>query len=114
MQIVFVAAVHELNSNRDAVIGTPGGPGSGAATPIPTTVGKRKGKPGPKTNPGNVNAGLRALDRSRKPTRRWLKSIVPIHTVSGYEFLAQAWTTPSIFPYLLCFLCEAYVFGRAG
>jgi hypothetical protein len=51
------------------------GPGSGAATPVPTIAGdtKERAKPGPKANPGGINEKLRALDRSGKPTRRWKK-----------------------------------------
>ena len=78
------------------------GGGSGAGTPVPTGE-KERGKPGPKANPGGINAGLRALDRSGKPTRRWTKVRYPVHTISGYTFYTTAWVSPGTFPPYLGF-----------
>lgn len=75
--------------------GAGGGGGSGAGTPVPTTE-KERAKPGPKANPGGINAGLRALDRSGKPTRRWQKVPLPVRTCSGYTFLTTTWVSPGI------------------
>jgi hypothetical protein len=69
------------------------GGGSGAGTPAPTTE-KERAKPGPKANPGGINAGLRALDRSGKPTRRWQKVQYPVKTCSGYTFYTTTWIAP--------------------
>src|SRR5947207_7773990 len=69
------------------------GGGSGAGTPAPTTE-KERAKPGPKANPGGINAGLRALDRSGKPTRRWQKVQYPVKTCSGYTFYTTTWVAP--------------------
>jgi len=74
-------------------------PGSGAGTPAPV-VEREKAKPGPKTNPGNVNAGLRALDRSGKPTRKWQKISYSVNTCSGYVFLMNAWRSPGMDPFV--------------
>ena len=69
------------------------GGASGAGTPAPQPE-KEKAKPGPKANPGGINAGLRALDRSGKPTRRWQKVPVPVRTISGYTFYSTGWSAP--------------------
>jgi hypothetical protein len=69
------------------------GGGSGAGTPAPITE-KERGKPGPKANPGGINAGLRALDRSGKPTRRWHRVQFPVKTCSGYTFYTTTWISP--------------------
>jgi hypothetical protein len=69
------------------------GGGSGAATPVPAPE-KERAKPGPKANPGGINAGLRALDRSGRPTRRWQKVSYPVHSLSGYTFHAVTWISP--------------------
>jgi hypothetical protein len=71
-------------------INNDGGTGSGAGTPVPNTE-KERAKPGPKANPGGINAGLRALDRSGKPTRRWQKVSYPINSCSGYMFYTTTW-----------------------
>lgn len=76
------AGVFQLNND--------GGAGSGAGTPAPTTE-KERAKPGPKANPGGINAGLRALDRSGKPTRRWQKVSYPVNTCPGYVFYTTTW-----------------------
>jgi INO80 complex subunit Ies4 len=75
--------------------GAGGGGGSGAGTPAPATE-KERAKPGPKANPGGINAGLRALDRSGKPTRRWQKVPFTVRTCSGYTFLTTTWVPPGI------------------
>ena len=77
------------------------GTGSGAGTPVPSgtaTGEKERQKPGPKANPGGINAGLRALDRSGKRTRRWQKVKYPVHTCSGYVFHTTTWISPGIHP----------------
>jgi hypothetical protein len=76
------AGVFSLNND--------GGTGSGAGTPVPNTE-KERAKPGPKANPGGINAGLRALDRSGKPTRRWQKVSYPVNTSPGYVFYTTTW-----------------------
>ncbi len=75
------------------------GTGSGAGTPVPSgaaTGEKERLKPGPKANPGGINAGLRALDRSGKRTRRWQKVSYPVHTCSGYKFYTTTWISPGM------------------
>ena len=71
------------------------GGGSGAATPVPAAE-KERAKPGPKANPGGINAGLRALDRSGKRTRRWQKVQFPVQTVSGYTFYTTTFVSPGM------------------
>ena len=81
------------------------GGGSGAGTPAPTTE-KEKAKPGPKANPGGINAQLRALDRTGRPARKWTKVPFPVKTCSGYTFYSTSWVTPQvgIGPYLVVLL----------
>jgi hypothetical protein len=77
------------------------GTGSGAGTPAPSgaaTGEKERLKPGPKANPGGINAGLRALDRSGKRTRRWQKVSYPVHVCSGYKFYTTTWISPGMSP----------------
>jgi INO80 complex subunit Ies4 len=69
------------------------GGGSGAGTPVPGAE-KERAKPGPKANPGGINAGLRALDRSGRATRRWQKVKYPVTTLAGYTFHATTWISP--------------------
>jgi len=69
------------------------GGGSGAGTPAPATE-KEKVKSGPKANPGGINAQLRALDRTGRPTRKWTKVPFPVQTCSGYTFYSTTWVTP--------------------
>jgi len=74
---------------------------SGAGTPVPSGTGageKERQKPGPKGNPGGINAGLRALDRTGKRTRRWQKVSYPVHTCSGYLFYTTTWISPGMSP----------------
>lgn len=74
-----------------------GDPGSGAGTPAPTTTDqKERAKPGPKANPGGINAGLRALDRTGKRTRRWQRVQYPVKTCSGYTFYTTTWIAPGM------------------
>ena len=72
------------------------GGGSAAGTPGPTAE-KERAKPGPKANPGGINAGLRALDRSGKPVRRWQKVPFAVQTVSGYSFYTKTWISSGTF-----------------
>jgi hypothetical protein len=47
-------------------------------------------KLGPKANQGAINAGLRALDRSGKPCRKWIKKPFSVKSFTGI-----AWDVPS-------------------
>jgi hypothetical protein len=69
------------------------GGGSGAGTPVPGAE-KERAKPGPKANPGGINAGLRALDRSGRATRRWQRVKYPVTTLAGYTFHTTTWISP--------------------
>jgi hypothetical protein len=71
------------------------GGASGAGTPAPATD-KEKVKPGPKANPGGINAQLRALDRSGRPTRKWNKVPFLVKTCAGYTFYSTTWVAPGM------------------
>lgn len=52
-------------------------------------------KLGPKANQGAINAGLRALDRTGKPCRKWQKNGFRIKTFTGVSWELPSWRTNS-------------------
>ncbi|KAF3169689.1 hypothetical protein TWF788_010364 [Orbilia oligospora] len=48
---------------------------------------------GPKSSGGAINAGLRALDRSGAPCRKWAKSPVILKSFTGFKFTVKAYGT---------------------
>ena len=52
-------------------------------------------KLGPKANQGAINAGLRALDRTGKPCRRWQKNGFRIKTFTGVAWDLTTWRSQS-------------------
>ncbi|KAB5525689.1 INO80 complex, subunit Ies4 [Coniochaeta sp. 2T2.1] len=51
-------------------------------------------KLGPKANQGAINAGLRALDRSGKPCRKWTKGGFTLKSFTGTVWEVPRWTAP--------------------
>lgn len=51
-------------------------------------------KLGPKANQGAINAGLRALDRSGKPCRKWQKGGFTLKSFTGVVWEIPRWTAP--------------------
>lgn len=51
-------------------------------------------KLGPKANQGAINAGLRALDRSGKPCRKWQRGSFKIKSFTGVTWELPRWTAP--------------------
>lgn len=51
-------------------------------------------KLGPKANQGAINAGLRALDRSGKPCRKWTRGGFTIKSFTGVVWEIPRWTAP--------------------
>ncbi|TLS24211.1 hypothetical protein PpBr36_08388 [Pyricularia pennisetigena] len=51
-------------------------------------------KLGPKANQGAINAGLRALDRSGKPCRKWSKGGFQLKSFTGVTWALPRWTAP--------------------
>lgn len=51
-------------------------------------------KLGPKANQGAINAGLRALDRSGKPCRKWTKGGFTLKSFTGTVWGVPRWTAP--------------------
>lgn len=51
-------------------------------------------KLGPKANQGAINAGLRALDRSGKPCRKWNKGGFTLKSFTGVVWEVPRWTAP--------------------
>ncbi|EMR10909.1 hypothetical protein PNEG_01055 [Pneumocystis murina B123] len=50
---------------------------------------------GPKANTGAINAGLRALDRSGKPCKRWYKRMITIDCINGIQWETNGWKDTS-------------------
>ncbi|CAG9943592.1 unnamed protein product [Clonostachys rosea f. rosea IK726] len=51
-------------------------------------------KLGPKANQGAINAGLRALDRSGKPCRKWARGGFTLKSFTGVVWEISRWTAP--------------------
>ncbi|KAF2180408.1 hypothetical protein K469DRAFT_714790 [Zopfia rhizophila CBS 207.26] len=51
-------------------------------------------KLGPKANQGAINAGLRALDRSGKPCRKWEKRGFQVKSFTGVQWTVPTWRAP--------------------
>jgi hypothetical protein len=51
-------------------------------------------KLGPKANQGAINAGLRALDRSGKPCRKWHKGSFKLKSFTGVVWEIPRWKAP--------------------
>lgn len=51
-------------------------------------------KLGPKANTGAINAGLRALDRSGKPCRKWERKGFQIRSFTGVAWDVPSWRAP--------------------
>lgn len=51
-------------------------------------------KLGPKANQGAINAGLRALDRTGKPCRKWEKKGFQVKSFTGVNWTVPAWRAP--------------------
>ncbi|KAF2732668.1 hypothetical protein EJ04DRAFT_513726 [Polyplosphaeria fusca] len=49
---------------------------------------------GPKANQGAINAGLRALDRTGKPCRKWEKKGFQIRSFTGVAWSVPSWRAP--------------------
>ncbi|KND91680.1 INO80 complex subunit 4 [Tolypocladium ophioglossoides CBS 100239] len=52
-------------------------------------------KLGPKANQGAINAGLRALDRSGKPCRKWARGDFTLKSFTGVVWEVPRWTAPA-------------------
>jgi hypothetical protein len=52
-------------------------------------------KLGPKANQGAINAGLRALDRSGKPCRRWERKPFQLKSFTGVTWELPSWRAPN-------------------
>lgn len=68
-------------------------PQSVNSTPAPTTPTPTP-KPGPTRGASNVatNAGLRALDRSGTPARKWTKAPVELRSFTGVKYEIETWS----------------------
>lgn len=51
-------------------------------------------KLGPKANQGAINAGLRALDRTGAPCRKWERKPLQLKSFTGIVWGLSSWRTP--------------------
>ncbi|KAJ5895568.1 hypothetical protein N7495_007259 [Penicillium taxi] len=51
---------------------------------------------GPKANTGAINAGLRALDRTGAPCRKWERQSLKLRSFTGVAWKLPSWRTPSL------------------
>ncbi|KAL8872346.1 MAG: hypothetical protein Q9174_002014 [Haloplaca sp. 1 TL-2023] len=72
----------EDSNGENAASSAKGGPG---ATTVPAH------KLGPKANQGAINANLRALDRTKRPCRKWEKRGIRIKTFTGVTLELPSW-----------------------
>lgn len=63
--------------------------------PVKATGNAAAHKLGPKANTGAINAGLRALDRSGKPCRRWEKKGLQLKSFTGTTWGMTSWKAPT-------------------
>ncbi|KAK3674178.1 hypothetical protein LTR78_006025 [Recurvomyces mirabilis] len=49
---------------------------------------------GPKANTGNINANLRALDRTGKPCRKWERKALQLKSFTGVAWGTSRWQAP--------------------
>ena len=62
---------------------------NGVGAPARTSTGAHK--LGPKANLGAINAGLRALDRSGKPCRKWDRKGFQVKSFTGVTWDVSSW-----------------------
>ncbi|TVY92108.1 INO80 complex subunit [Lachnellula willkommii] len=65
-----------------------------STTTLRAANGTAAHKLGPKANQGAINAGLRALDRTGKPCRKWQKGGFRLKSFTGVVWEIPRWTAP--------------------
>ncbi|KAK3685450.1 INO80 complex, subunit Ies4 [Podospora appendiculata] len=88
-----------LNGNGEPKVRGKPGPKKKQRLEDGTIEGGRGGglsahKLGPKANQGAINAGLRALDRSGKPCRKWARGGFTLKSFTGVVWEIPRWTAP--------------------
>ena len=79
----------DSNDHRDGVLGT-----DEANRPWTTPAPLAGHKLGPKANQGAINAGLRALDRTGRPCRKWIKHGFHVKSFTGVIWRIPSWRAP--------------------
>lgn len=72
--------------------------GNAIARPWTTAPTLATHKLGPKANQGAINAGLRALDRSGKPCRKWERKGFSVKSFTGVTWHLPSWRAPKTSP----------------
>jgi hypothetical protein len=60
-----------------------------------TAAGPGASKLGPRANQGAINAGLRALDRTGKPCRKWNRKPFQVKSFTGVIWDVASWKAPA-------------------
>ena len=81
--------INRTSRDNGAAEGQPTNKATSGTAPVPTH------KLGPKANQGAINAGLRALDRTGKPCRKWAKKGFSVTTFTGVKWEIQSWRAPT-------------------
>ena len=68
----------------------------GTSRPWTTPAPNNGQKLGPKANQGAINAGLRALDRTGKPCRKWEKKGFSVKSFTGVVWDLPSWRAPKM------------------
>ena len=84
--LMYVDRDDGTNTNGDTGP-TKRGAGANSGHPAPHRLG-------PKANQGAINAGLRALDRTGKPCRRWEKKVFQVKSFTGVTWDVPTWRAP--------------------
>ncbi|KAK2736427.1 hypothetical protein FQN57_000760 [Myotisia sp. PD_48] len=66
----------------------------GSEAPPSRPSGHGSHKLGPKANQGAINAGLRALDRTGKPCRKWERKSFQLKSFTGVVWRVPSWEAP--------------------
>ncbi len=82
------AVAYRLSRDNGVVDGNPTGKATSGLASNSTH------KLGPKANQGAINAGLRALDRSGTPCRKWAKRGLCVKTFTGVTWQINSWRAP--------------------
>ena len=91
---LYVFIRYQLTSPILIVLPSDGSNGTGDVVPKRTGTGAAH-KLGPKANQGAINAGLRALDRTGTPCRKWQKGGFKLKSFTGHSWALPSWSAPA-------------------
>ena len=87
----FLSTIIQITNAWHRPDGTIDRTGEKKVAPVNPITGQ---KLGPKANTGAINAGLRALDRTGKPCRRWERKGLQLKSFTGTTWDLSSWKAP--------------------